>query len=349
MSRTAKPKEGRKAMNHSSEQRKSRLGQVRKGRIANGKRFCFYGLEAVGKTSLAASAPNPVFIDVDDGSDELSIARYSFRDDERGHVPASMVDIFDALDDLLHGEHDYKTVVLDTVDAIEPLIWKFVCERDSGKKSNLNSTGKTLTSIESYGYGRGYVIALDQWRLLCHKLDQLRVQRKMHAVLLSHTQIRTFKNPEGEDYDRYQLKIRENAAAFLREWCDVVGYCCFEDHAEKLDTKDTRAKGFSTGMRLIMLERTAAFDAKTRLDLPVQVEMTAMDPWAPFREALHRIATCTSAQVQKNIAAQLERLNNPALTASVQQAVAAAGEDVATLSRYLNNLRRRTPEEGNNA
>lgn len=325
----------------------SRLDRVRTGRIHTGKRFTFYGVEAVGKTSLGAAAPGPILIDIEDGSSHLDVPRYLFRDgDPRGHVPITLQEVYAAVADLTRSPHDYQTLVIDTVDSLEPMIWRYVCERDSGKQSNLNKSGKKLISIESYGYGRGYVVALDQWRDLAARLDRLRVERGMNIVLLSHSQIRTFKNPEGEDFDRYQLRIKDSAAAFLREWCDLVGYCCFENVAAKLNDDDSKAKGFSTGRRLIMLERTAAYDAKTRVPMPREIEMSQDDPWGPFGRALQEGSEATPDHLAKLIKKELKRLADDELTDKVNTAIDGANGNTAVLSRYLNELRTREPKEG---
>lgn len=324
----------------------SRLSKVRSGRIKTGKRVTLYGVEAIGKTSLAADAPAPIFIDIDDGSSDLDVARYSFRDDARGHVPNSLQEVHAAVHDLLVADHEYKTLAIDTVDALEPLIWKYVCARDSGKRSNLNKNGKKLISIESYGYGRGYIVALEQWRDLAARLDRLRTEKQMNIILLSHSQIRTFKNPEGEDYDRYQLRIKDNAAAFLREWSDIVGYCCFEETAAKANEDDRKAKGYSTGKRLIMLERSAAFDAKSRIPMPAEIELQSINPWGPIGEAIETGLSITPEQLLEQIGTELLRLNDEQLTIKVNEATQAAKTNAAVLSRYLNNLRRREPKEG---
>lgn len=311
------------------------------GRIITGWRGTFYGAEAVGKSTLGAYSPAPIFIDVEDGTSNLDVARYIFRDGADGHVPRTLSEIYAAIAALLEKEHPFKTVVIDTLDRLESLIWAHILERDSGKQSAMNKAGKKLQSIESYGYGKGYVLALDEWRRLCRQLDQLRLKRGMNVMLLGHAQIRLFKNPEGEDYDRYHLRVNDKAAGFIKEWCDIVGFCCYEEGGAKLSDDDRRAKGYSTGRRLIRLERTAAYDAKTRFPLPDVIELAADNPFAPLGEALQSAPD----NIRASIATELLRLGDPALKKKVSAAVKKAGADAATLSRYLNDLKTRNPKE----
>jgi len=319
----------------------SKLGNVRRGRLGGPLRYLFYGVEGVGKSTLAADAPAPIYLDLEDGTGLLDCARYPFRDGPGGHVAASYRDVVSAVEDLLVNGHEFKTLVIDTIDRLEPLLWAHVCQRDSERWN------KTITSIEGYGYGRGYQVALDEWRVLCQKLDELRTRRGMSIVFVGHAQVKTFHNPEGDDYDRYSLRIHEKAAGFLREWCDVLGFCCFEGGAGKLDGDGDRerVKGFSTGRRLIRLERTAAYDAKSRIPLPGAVELMSQAPWSPIAEAaaiVQELGTnITAEDLEKRIDAELARLGDEELAAKVADVRARAAGDVRLLARALIRLQGR--------
>ncbi len=313
----------------------SRLGQVCRGRLASPLRFLFYGAEGVGKSSLAADAPRPIFLDLEDGSALIDCARYRFRDGRGGHVAKSYRELVSAIDDLTRAEHDFQTAVIDTVDQLEPLIWSYVCERDNPHSK------QNLTSIESYGYGRGYQIALDEWRAFCRTLDVLRAKRGMNVVLLGHAQIVKFKNPEGEDFDRYTLRIQDKPAGFFREWCDVIGFCCFEGGAapitdDKGKAKD-RAKGFSTGRRLMRFERTAAYDAKRRIPLAETVELAAASPWEPIAEAV-ALGRANAENLIKQIDAEIGRIGDEDITQMATE-FRRKHNDTKNLVRLLNRLR----------
>lgn len=321
----------------------SRLAMTKAGKIRAGLRMVFYGSEAVGKSSLAAAAPSPIFIDVENGTGELDVPRYMFRDEPAGYLPQSLDEVYAAIRDLRSSPHEYKTLVIDTIDRLEPMLWARMIGRDSGKRSGLNQYGAKLLSIESYGFGKGYNVAVDEWRALAAELDDLRINRGMSIVLLGHAAIRTFKNPLGEDYDRWHLRINEKAAAFVKEWCDVVGFCMFEETGARLDESDdrTRAKGVSTGRRLMKLERSAAYDAKSRIVMPREVELRAADPWGPFAAALAESERADAPSLERAIGAELERINDAELTVKVRKAITDAKGNVATLSRFVNELRHR--------
>lgn len=325
----------------------SRLSKAIKGKLAVAYRYVMYGPEGVGKSSLAADAPNPIFFDVDDGSAGLDVTRYKFRDDDAGgHVPLSYAEVIAALEDLENNEHDYKTLVIDTADRLEALMWKHILKRES-QPSALNKSGKEFHSIEEFGYGKGYQLAVDEWRELCRRLDALRSKRGMTIVILAHTQIRTFKNPEGEDYDRYSLRINEKAGGFLREWADTTGFACFEEGGSKLDP-DAKAKGYSTGRRLLKLVRTATYDAKTRLALPEEVELASDHPWAPLAEAIAKSDSQTPVTLAADIETELGRIADAEISAKVRDGVkkAVAENNKGALGRCLLKLKKTQPKEG---
>lgn len=314
----------------------SRLATAKRGRLQSPLRFLIYGIEGAGKSTLFAGAPNPLWLDIEDGTSRLDITRYPFRDGSDGHVPYSYGEVLTALDDLATAPHDYKTLVIDTADRLEALLWKFICQRDSkpGKEQ--------LTSVESYGYGKGYQVAVDEWRSLCAKLDRLRTAKGMSVVMLAHSLIRNFKNPEASDYDRYQLAVNEKAAGFLKGWSDVVGFLRFEEGASKAGERE-RARGWSTGRRMLCLSRSAAFDAKGRGGMPDELEIPSTDPWAALAAALAESASTNPEQLAAAIAAEVERIGDPELKPKVDKAVAdaTAKADTDALHRFLNDLKRR--------
>jgi hypothetical protein len=321
----------------------SRLTKVNRGVRRDPLRFIFYGQEGTGKTTLAAHAPKPIFIDVEDGSGRMDVARYSFRDDERGHVPGDFADVLAALDDLATNEHSFETVVIDTVDRLEAMIWASVCRKGS-------KPGQEFTNIEAFGYGKGYALALDEWRLLALKLDRVRA-RGMSTVLLSHSLVKAFKDPTGPDHDRYQLALHDKAAGLLKGWSDVIGFLQFEEGVNAKSGTE-RAKGWSTGKRILRLSRTAAYDAKGRGGMPDEILIEPADPWGPIAAAIDAAAGLTADDLNKRIDAEVNRIGGGDVVAKkIAAALKKADGDTATLNRLLQELQKKepittTPKEG---
>lgn len=327
----------------------SRLAKVQLGRLRNPHTFIVYGPEGVGKTTLACSAPGAIMMDVEDGSSEVETRRYPFTDHpEKGHVPPDYQSILDGIDDLTFSKHEYKTLVIDSADRLESLIWKFVLARDS-EPGVRNPKNTVMTSIEDYGYGKGYVMAVDEWRALAAKLDRLRYAKGMDIVIVGHAVVKLFKNPEGDDFDRYQLRINPQAANFLKEWAKVTAFMCFEDGASKAPGagKMARSKGFSTGRRLLRTSRSAAVDAKSRLALPEEVEVDITNPWGPFAKAVEDSYQTEATKLVESIEAELARIGDADIAANAKAPVESAAEskDIGALTRYLNSLQKRPAKE----
>lgn len=301
------------------------LSKVVSGRIVRPMRLCIYGLEGVGKSTFAASAPSPIFLGAEDGTSELDVKRFP--------QPQNVADVLEALSELATVEHDYRTLVIDTLDWMEPLIWYQVCVMCA-------KPGRPpLRSIEELGYGKGYVEAGGVWRTVIAALERLREAKRMDVVLLAHSWIKSFKNPGGEDYDRFEMKLHKGAAATWREWCDAV---LFADHDITTYEDDRkRIKGIGSGARVLRTEHNAAWDAKNRYDLPPSLPLD----WEAFGEAVaaHR------PDDPERLRAQIERLladieagedseGNARLLERVRNSLSNAGDNAGELARILNKL-----------
>jgi hypothetical protein len=236
-----------------------KLSAVTSGRIDLPIFVVLFGIEGIGKSTFAAAAPSPIVLDAEGSTNHLDVPRFP--------RPTCWGDVLEACDVLATDQHTYRTIVVDTLDAIEPLCWEYTCEK-AGK-----------TSIESFGYGKGYTAALDEWRPFLSRLEVLRERRRMNVILLAHHQVKKFQNPEGEDFDRYEMKLNRHPAELLRYMTDATLFASYETATYE---KDGKAKGVATGKRLIHTGRTAAFDAKNRYSLPPTLPLE----WGAFESAV---------------------------------------------------------------
>jgi hypothetical protein len=220
-------------------------------------RAVFHGPGGIGKSTLAASAPKPIFLCAEEGLENIDAVAVEPH-------PKTFEDVLSALDYI--ATLSRETVAVDSLDWLEPLVWEYVCRR--AKKAD----------IEAFGYGKGYVAALDQWRVFVGKLSALRA-KGMNVLLIAHSVRKPFKNPLGDDYEHWTIKLNEKAAGLIVEWADVVGYCS-EDIAT--DDSSGRTKALSTGKRVMRCMPSPAYLAKTRFAMPPKIPLD----WSAFARAI---------------------------------------------------------------
>ncbi len=181
------------------------------------------------------------------------------------HFPlaTTLDEVWQYIQAIIDQKHDYKTFVIDTIDWMEKLIWAETC-----KEANLQG-GTEKKSIEDFGYAKGYIFALKHWDRLFCSLDKIR-NKGIAVLVLAHNEIKTFSPPDGEAYDRYQIKLHRHAATRLSEWADVVLFANFVVYTYK-DGLKQKATGSSE--RIIHTTNSPAWQAKTRYILPEQLPM----------------------------------------------------------------------------
>ena len=238
------------------------MEQIRTGRQPMPPRLMVYGTEGIGKSTLAANAPRPVFVQTEDGLGEIECDKFP--------LAASVDDVLAALAELDAEQHDYQTVVLDSLDWTERLIFDAVCRE------------YRVTSIEKAdgGYQRGYVQALTHWRRIVDALNLLRVGKGLAVILIAHAKVEKFEDPEATTYDRYSPRLHKHACALLTEWCDAVLFATRKIRMQVEDTGFGRTRtialgvGAEGGERILRTVGGPACVAKNRYGLPAELPLS---------------------------------------------------------------------------
>jgi hypothetical protein len=233
---------------------------IRRGRITKPRRLIVYGPEGVGKSTFAMGAPSPLWLGAESGTESLDIARLP--------EPKKWEDVKASIASMPTNE--FKTLVVDPLNWFEPMVFSAVCDKWGARN---------IEKVDG-GYGKGYTYALDYWRELIGDLDGLR-DRGVNVILLAHSIIKNQKNPEGNDFDRFQIAMNEKAASIFRQWADDVLFARHEYFVKGGNDKDSKGgKGFSTGVRIMHTEWSAAWDAKNRAGLPSTLPLEWDAYWA---------------------------------------------------------------------
>lgn len=234
----------------------SLLEKITKKQTPRAPRIMMIGVEGVGKSTAGASMPNPVFVCGESGLVGPQFA------DIPSFTPENWGEILQFLDELDANRGDFKTIVIDTLDWVEPMLYSHVCAKNGHK------------NIEDFGYGKGYVVAQQEARQLLMRLDRLNSDG-MNVLLLCHSQIKTVNNPVGDNYDHFESKLNAKISGIFREWCDCVLFAQFDMYTRK---DGMRSKAYGGDGRIVQTTHSAAWDAKNRYGLPevMPLDMTAI-------------------------------------------------------------------------
>ena len=247
---------------------------TQRGRTNQPARICVTGVGGVGKTTFAGDFPDPIFLDAEDGSHQLEVARFIFDEKSGRTTPETFDEVLWALDQIASEDHKFKTLVIDTLNAVEQLIHAKV------------KTEGGLTHTKFADFATGTRASLLVWDEFLVAIDRVRARHRMEVVLICHTEVKVYTNPIGPDYDKFVLKLggRETGPKIIG-WCDSVLFCT-DDTAFKEAKKTGKAKiQGNISRRVMYTEETPAWNAKNRWGLPHKLPLA----YASFSSARREV------------------------------------------------------------
>lgn len=233
-------------------------------------RVLIYGPPGMGKTTLASEFPAPVFIQAEDGT-PAGVELTGFR-------PSSFEDVMEAIASLYTDPHEFRTIVIDSLDKLEPLVWDAICRTNNWK------------SIEQPGYGKGYVETGYAWRQLLDGLNALRADVGMNIVLISHSDVERFDDPTSVSYSQYQVRLHKKARAMIEDEVDAILLVKQDVSVKQEEQGFNQKRAIAEGVkRFIHCEGRPAFVAKNRYNMPAKIEFkhgagyAALAPFFPVQ------------------------------------------------------------------
>jgi hypothetical protein len=213
-----------------------------------GHKIIFYGTGGIGKTTLAALAPAPAFIDLDESLGKLKL-----------NVPVVQgVRIWAELRAVLQGDgwDKIKTIVIDTGTKAEELAIAHTLLTVKTEK------GGKADNVESYGYGKGFLHVYNTFMGLLMDLDR-HSRSGRNVILICHECVKMVPNPRGDDYQRYEPRIQDPASGknsirlVLKEWADHTLFMSY-------DIESNNKKGKGCGTRTVWTAEFPFCMAKSR-------------------------------------------------------------------------------------
>lgn len=233
---------------------------VTHGTTKNPVKAVIYGQHGTGKTTFGGDAPGAILLRTEDGADAVDCAKLPLCKD--------FETVIKQLGLLVKEEHEYKTLVIDSLDWLELLIHEHVSKM-RGKKC-----------IGDFDYGKGYAYSTDEFMRVIKACDILRQEKSMHIIMLAHCKNEEFKCPVAGIYNRYSLDLHKSISAKIAHWADLIGFLQFKKRVisdeGQFNSEHRRVLG---GERVLCFDDAPAYEAKRRLKFPGEMKLDAVKFW----------------------------------------------------------------------
>lgn len=228
---------------------------ITSGKVHTAVKTVIYGAEGIGKTTLAAQFPSPLFIDTEGSTKQLDVARLP--------APSSWEMLMQELD-FVRDKRPCATLVIDTVDWAEQLCIADLCAKN----------GKS--GIEDFGYGKGWEFEKESFGKFLNKLTEV-INAGINVTLTAHAALRKFEQPdEMGSYDRWEMKLGSKTtnkiSPLIKEWADIVLFCNYKTMVVQTDKEGKKHKA-QGNRRVMYTHHHPCWDAKNRYGLPEEIPM----------------------------------------------------------------------------
>lgn len=284
----------------------------------------FYGMihgpKGVGKTTIGASFPKPLFFDMEESSKSFDVQRVE---------PTSYEEIMATLTDAIErekGSLPFKSLILDSGDMMERIVHKKVCQ-DYG-----------VAAIEDISFKNGYIYSLDYWIEIIKKTKLLRDTHGIHVLWVCHSIIKKFDNPQlNSSYDRYIVKMHHKAADLLQELSEMVLFVN-NDIATKKDKATKKNYAIDLESHCMFTRLSAAYDAKNRIGLPKKIQFTEHDGFKILWDAYLQASGETAQDVYDQCIEGIKRVSDSNVQEGMRKFIDENKHSKATLRSALDRI-----------
>lgn len=230
----------------------------------------FVGQGGIGKTSLAASFPAPVWIPIENPGQTLvgrdDIAMFPL-------VKNPFMDLMQIFDALLQEDHKFKTAVIDSITQLHTLFERYVIDQDPKKPASIN------TALGGYGAGHKAVANLHQW--VRNRAEELVEKKGMNIIFLAHADTETVSLPDQEPFQRYTIRMNDKSVSHYSDNVDLVGFIKL---GMFVTGDDNKKRAMADGTRIITCYPTPSHISKNRFGIEKDIQF--IKGQNPFKEII---------------------------------------------------------------
>lgn len=237
------------------------LSSIGSSKRKRGRKTVLCGTGGVGKTTAASKWPNPVLLATEDGASDLAIPAFF-----AGRAVKDYQELMGPIMELGNDQvaPKFQTIIIDSADWAETIFQKHV----AGIKGV-----ESLSDLEN-DFGRSEGKADSLFTSMLNALDHLRENKGMHVVIICHSGIVKFQDPQGASYDIEGPKLHTTskgcgAGPALYEWADELFFIKQPVHKveqnEGFSKKNTRKIAIADGEPMIFTRPEPALRAKCRM------------------------------------------------------------------------------------
>ena len=224
---------------------------ITNGKKERARKLVISGSEGIGKSTLAAQCPNPLFLDLEGGTDQIDTRRVT---DLKTWEAVKA-----AVDEVIADPTCCRTLVIDTADYAEGLCSRYICQKFH------------VEGIESIGYGKGYTYLGEEFAGLLGRLNTL-IEKGVNVIIIAHAKMRKQELPEEQGaFDRWEMKLSKQVGPLVKEWADAIFFCNYKTFVSTSENGTKKAMG---GERVIYTTHHACWDAKNRFGLKDELPLS---------------------------------------------------------------------------
>lgn len=245
-------------------------------------RMLIHGPEKVGKTTFICSAPDVVALDIEGRMGHMDVPAWSID---------SWEDSVDALETLLHDDHSFQNVAIDSASYLERYLKDHICRKNR------------WTAEEASDFARWNRLAKESyWPQFFVMLERLDREKNMGVLMSAHTVEKELRAINGDPYHRFIPDLCGKSPEIFKHWCHFIGFASTNDMIirQKVEGR-TVVRTRTADESILYCRHTPRYDAGSSYSLPSYLPLD-YEEYVKAREHGQDVAAHLIEQIEELLA-----------------------------------------------